>query len=197
MKYYYYFLLLTVAFFVATNSYGQTRKNYSHKYEKQRKVKNSKWARRNKSIYYNYASLPRRGAVVTRLPNNAIAYNHNKIRYSYASGIWYRSNGRNWVVAPPVYGFRVNSLPVGYQRIRVRNKAYYYYYGTYYQKKNDGYVVVEGPKDAEVNSIPKGYTTVTVNGEEFYELNGEYYMASVNEKGEEVLVLIPEPSYKS
>ncbi|NME67508.1 DUF6515 family protein [Flammeovirga aprica] len=195
--YYYYFLIITLAFFVTTDSFGQKRKNAVRRYEKQKRVKTVKKVRRSKAVHYNYATLPRRGAVITHLPNNAIAYHHNKIRYSYAAGVWYRSNGRNWVVAPPVYGFRVNTLPVGYQRINVRNKAYYYYYGTYYQKRNNGYVVVEGPKDAQVDSIPKGYTTVTVNGEEFYELDGEYYMASTNDKGEEVLVVVPEPSYKN
>ncbi|KXX72348.1 hypothetical protein AVL50_01730 [Flammeovirga sp. SJP92] len=188
---------MTIVFFAGTGSHGQTRKNTYRKYEKQKRVKTTKRVKKNNAVYYRYSSLPRRGALVTQIPHNAIVYNHHQSRYYYSSGIWYRPNGRNWIVARPANGIRIKTLPVGHQRIRVRNKSYYYYYGTYYQKRKNDYVVVDGPVDAEVNSIPKGYNEVIVNGEKFYELDGDYYMNTTNDKGEEVLVLIPEPSYKS
>ena len=85
-------------------------------------------------------------------------------------------------------------LPVGYRRIVIGPKRYYYYYGTYYVQVNNEYEVVEAPMDAEIDSLPDGYNTLNIDGEEYYELDGVYYLSSQDEKGEEILVVVENPT---
>ncbi len=124
----------------------------------------------------------------------AITVRHQGIGFRYYSGIWYRPSGTNWVISRPAYGARIRVLPVGYRKIVVGPRPYYYYYGTYYVNNNNEYEVVEAPMGAEIDSLPDGYNVTTVNGSEYYELDDVYYMPTENEAGEEILVVVDDPT---
>jgi hypothetical protein len=62
-------------------------------------------------------------------------------------------------------------------------------------KNNNEYEVVEAPMGAEIDSLPDGYNITTVNGSDYYELDDVYYMPTETEEGEEILVVVDNPTY--
>ena len=150
--------------------------------------------KRAKVVHHHYRHLPRRGAVVATINTAALTIRFGGVGYRLYSGVWYRPQGAKWVVVRPPLGIRVRNLPVGYRRVVIGPKTYYYFYGTYYTLNGKEYEVVEEPIGAEVYSLPEGSSSVIVNSQEYYMLDGHYYMPSVNEDGEEILVLVDPPS---
>ena len=144
--------------------------------------------------HFHYKHLPRRGAVVTSINSKSLTVNFKGIGYRSYAGIWYRPQGKRWVVVRTPIGVRIKALPAGYSRCLVNSRTYFYYYGTYYIKTNNEYEAVQGPTGAEIKSLPEGYNTLTINGEQYYELDGIYYMPSLNENNQEILVAISNPN---
>jgi hypothetical protein len=156
---------------------------------------NRKRAKRTNVVHHHYRHLPKRGAVVTTVHAKAITVRHQGVGFRYHAGIWYRPRGTSWFVARPAYGVRIRVLPVGYRKVVIGPRPYYYYYGTYYVKNNNEYEVVEAPMGAEIDSLPDGYNITTVNGSDYYELDDVYYMPTETEEGEEILVVVDNPTY--
>ena len=193
------FSILLVFFFALVSTeveaqHKRARANHKKKVVVKKKRVRANRVKRKVVVHHRYRHLPRRGVVVTSVHRNAIVVNHGGIRYRYHSGIWYRPNGTKWVITSPGYGVRIRTLPVGYRRIVYRSNTYYYYYGTYYVEKNDEYEVVQAPTGIEVDALPDGYEEVTVNNEQYYKLDEVYYQSTLNDKEEEVLVVVAPPS---
>jgi len=150
--------------------------------------------KRTKVVHHHYRHLPKRGAVVKTVHNKAITIRHQGVGFRYHAGVWYRPRGTSWVITRPAYGVRIRVLPVGYRKVLVGPRAYYYYYGTYYVKRNNEYEVIEAPIGAEIDSLPDGYNVTTIEGREYYELDDVYYMSTETEAGEEMLVVVDDPT---
>lgn len=148
---------------------------------------------RTRVVHYHYRHLPKRGAIVTTLNAKALAIKFGGVGYRFHSGVWYKPLGKKWIVTRPSCGIRVRSLPVGHRKALVGATVYYYYYGTYYRQQNQEYEVVSAPNGAEISSLPEGYNVVNVNGVEYYELDDIYYMPSLDQEGEEILVVVQNP----
>jgi hypothetical protein len=148
---------------------------------------------RTRVVHHHYRHLPKRGALVTTINTRALAIKFGGVGYRFHAGVWYRPLGNKWIVTCPSNGIRVRNLPVGHRRVLVGANVYYYYYGTYYIQQNQEYEVVRAPYNAEIGSLPDGYNVVNVNGVEYYELDNIYYMPSLDQRGEEVLVVVENP----
>ena len=203
----YYLMLFSITIGLTANAQKHKKavhkQNHSkiavvHKGPKGKKVVVTKTPRkrvkRASVVHHHYKHLPRRGALVTTIHSGALTVNFGGIRYRHYSGVWYKPQGKKWVVIRSPFGVRVKVLPTGHRRCVVRNRTYYYYYGTYYIKTNNEYEIVQAPTGAEVGSLPDGYNTITVNGEKYYELDDIYYMPSINENNEEILVVVNNPN---
>lgn len=148
---------------------------------------------RTRVVHYNYCHLPRRGAVVASVHTSAVVVRFGGVGFRLHSGVWYRPQGRNWIVTRPPYGARVRVLPTGCRNVVAGANRYHYYNGAYYAQRNGMYEVVQAPMNAEIDSLPNGYNTVSVNGDEYYELDDVYYMPSVDGEGQESLVVVENP----
>jgi hypothetical protein len=107
--------------------------------------------RYNHNQYY-----PARGAVVGRVPREAVVVNHASGRYWYHGGVWYGARGpRWWVVAPP-FGVFVPLLPPFYTTVWFGGIPYYYANDTYYlwRERERVYEVVPEPRDQQATVLP-------------------------------------------
>jgi len=211
-------IMLTLLFFVVTNADAQRRNknlkrpNKTEKKKTTRKIptgyqrttkpqktvhKPVKRVRVNRTrvAHYDYRHLPKRGAVITSINNRALRIQFNGINYRVYAGVWYKPYGNQWLVTHPSSGVRLRTLPVGYRKVLVGRNVYYYYYGTYYRQKNQEYEVVSAPNGAEIGSLPDGYNEITVNGVNYYELDGIYYMPSLDDQGNEILIVVERPAF--
>lgn len=82
----------------------------------------------------------------------------------------------------PVFGFRLNVLPMGYSRIYVGANPYYYNNGIFYRNYNSGgYEVVAPPLDATVRNLPAGASVTVIDGQKYYQLGGTFYQEEFTE----------------
>jgi len=84
---------------------------------------------------------PKHGTVVTTIHKPRLVL-HQGIRYHYASGVWYKSRGRNFIVCAAPRGILINSLPIGHKVVVVKGRKLYTYRGVRYQRTGRGYKVV-------------------------------------------------------
>jgi len=165
---------------------GKKGKVYTHKTHKR--------VKRTRVVHHHYRHLPKRGLVVNSVHSNSLSIRFGGIGYRFHSGVWYKPHGAKWMVSRPSYGMRIQVLPVGYRTINIGQRNYFYYYGTYYVNTDKAYEVVEAPIGAEIGSLPDGSNTVEVDGNIYYVLDGIYYIPSLNEDGEEVLIVVENPT---
>ncbi|MEM9024288.1 MAG: DUF6515 family protein, partial [Bacteroidota bacterium] len=180
--------LALVAFFSMPDGHAQKRHRAKRVHHK-RTVKRHRVHR----AHYRYRHLPRRRVVVAKVPNGAVVIRHRNVRYRFYGGVCYRPQGSGFVVVRAPIGLRVAVLPVGYQRLVVRQRTVYYYYGTYYAAQGDQYAVIDAPEGATVNALPEGYNTVEHAGEEFLELDDVYYRPVQDDAGETAYQVVPKP----
>jgi hypothetical protein len=105
---------------------------------------------------------------------------HRGISYRYRDGHFYR--GLRLVHAP--IGAMVMHLPIGYERIRYRDRDFYRYRDVYYQSDRCGaYRVVQNPYyhdsvryriGERIRELPLGASAVIIDNVRYYEY-GEYY----------------------
>jgi hypothetical protein len=98
-----------------------------------------------------------RGAIVASLPREAIVVRGGDRRYWFNGGVWYRPEGRRFVVIAPPIGVFVPALPGFYTTLRLGGATFYYANDAYYAWRGAarGYEVVAPPADvdsAEVGS---------------------------------------------
>jgi hypothetical protein len=98
----------------------------------------------------NARHYPPPGRVVRTLPPGYHQSHHDRNRYYYSRGVWYRPYGAYYrVVAPPV-GIAVSFLPDFYTTFWFGGIPYYYANSVYYTRPASGvgYVVTEPPTAA-------------------------------------------------
>lgn len=105
------------------------------------------------SQYGHNRSYPSRGQFMQMLPSGHRVAFYGKARYYFHGGVWYRPQGRGYVIAMPPFGMIVPFLPPYYATIWVGGLPYYYANEIYYTQGAGGYVVVEPPK-GEVGQAP-------------------------------------------
>ena len=105
------------------------------------------------SRYGHNHTYPARGLYIERLPSGYRAVVHGKSRYYLHEGVWYRSEGRRFVIVAPPFGMIVPVLPPYYAMIVVSGLPYYYANDVYYTQTAGGYVVV-APPQGEVSQAP-------------------------------------------
>ncbi|MEO1011218.1 MAG: DUF6515 family protein [Bacteroidota bacterium] len=84
---------------------------------------------------------PRVGTVVTTVQKPTVVV-HRGVNFHFADGIWYRAQGRKFIVAAAPAGIRVRRLPRGHRVVRVNGRRLYNYRGIWYKKQGRGFVVV-------------------------------------------------------
>ncbi len=172
-------VLLAFLFIAPLTIYGQRKGHPKHK----AKAHHHK-AAESRIAHHHYKHLPKRGAVVTMLPNGLVTLNHKGARLHYHNGVFYKAKGAaSFVVVKAPIGLRVKVLPPGYKKIVHGKRHYVYYYGTFYAKTdaNEEYQVVEPPLGAEVESIPDGYNMEEIDGVTYYTLEDIKYMEKEKE----------------
>ncbi len=76
---------------------------------------------------------PRYGAVVVKLHRPKIVVPGGSNFY-FSNGIWYKANGKKFVVVKAPAGIRIKRLPRGYRTVWVNGRKYYKYNGIWYSK---------------------------------------------------------------
>lgn len=85
---------------------------------------------------------PKHGTVVTKVHKSKLVV-HNKVNFRFANGVWYKPQGKRFVVCAAPVGVQIRHLPRGNKVIKLRNgRKVYHYKGIWYKKKGQGYVVV-------------------------------------------------------
>ena len=105
------------------------------------------------SRYNHNRSYPARGQIVREIPRGHRVVVHDRARYYFFGGVWYRPQGPRFAIVVPPIGLFVPFLPPYYATIWVGGAPYYYANEVYYAHRGDGYVVVEPPK-SEVSQAP-------------------------------------------
>ena len=98
-------------------------------------------------------AYPARGQYIERLPSGYRAVVHGNARYYFHEGVWYRPEGRRFVIFAPPFGLFVPVLPPYYATIWVGGLPYYYANDVYYTQSAGGYIVV-APPQGEVSQAP-------------------------------------------
>jgi hypothetical protein len=105
------------------------------------------------SNYGHNRYYPSRGQFIAVLPSGHRTVFYGNTRYYTHGGVWYRPQGRSFVIVAPPFGMIVPVLPPYYATIWVGGLPYYYANEVYYTQGAGGYIVVEPPK-GEVNQAP-------------------------------------------
>jgi len=103
--------------------------------------------------YRHDHNYPVRGHSVAVLPGGHRVVMHGKSRYYFQGGVWYRPEGRHFVVFAPPFGLIVPFLPLYYTTLWIGGIPYYYANEVYYTQTTGGYMVVEPPK-GDVQQAP-------------------------------------------
>jgi hypothetical protein len=105
----------------------------------------SAWAQRKPPPRHGTHSV-KYGKVVNVLPPGHRVVTAGKVNYHYGNGLFYRPQGRNWVVVRGPIGAVVAGLTAAAILVTVCGITYYLCNGTYYKKVPAGYEVVEAPE---------------------------------------------------
>jgi hypothetical protein len=73
-------------------------------------------------------------------------------------------------------GMRIDRLPDGYRRFRVRDHDFFYFGGVYYDSGPSGYVVCAPPVDADIPELPPGTETIQAGDTIYYYAAGAFYV---------------------
>ena len=85
---------------------------------------------------------PKHGVIVTKINKPKIIV-HNKVNFHLADGVWYKPQGKRFVVCAVPVGIKVRHLPRGNKVVKLRNgRKVYKYKGIWYKKKGRGYIVI-------------------------------------------------------
>ena len=84
---------------------------------------------------------PKHGTVVTTVVKPKVVV-HKKTNFYFADGVWYKANGRKYVVCAAPVGIKVRKLPRGNKVVVVNGRKLYKYKGIWYKKSGRNYIVV-------------------------------------------------------
>ena len=139
--------VLTVSFMIS-GVFDPVRAERGHGYERDRYY-SPHWEldiRHGHDHYY-----PARGYIVPRLPPGYLDLTFGGGHFFFRSGVWYRSQGPQFVIVRPPVGIRLGILPPSYSTIWIGGAPYYYANGIYYTAipNTSEYAVVDPPPGYE------------------------------------------------
>jgi hypothetical protein len=105
------------------------------------------------SRHHHDHSYPARGQFIERLPSGNRVAVYGRSRYYFHGGVWYRPEGRRFIIVAPPIGLIIPFLPPFYSTIWIGGMPYYYANEVYYTQTAGGYIIVEPPK-GEASTTP-------------------------------------------
>lgn len=96
----------------------------------------------------------RPGHRVSRVPQGAISVVFAGAKFFVHGGVYYKWNGRDYVVVKAPIGMVVSTLPPGYEVETLNGSRYYSFQGVYYRRVNQGYLVVNEPVPVIIQPMP-------------------------------------------
>ena len=103
--------------------------------------------------YQHNHDYPARGQFIEALPRGHREVVYHNARYHFYGGVWYRPEGRRFLIVAPPIGLFVPFLPAFYSTIWLGGIPYYYANEVYYTPTVGGYVVAPSPQ-GEVSPTP-------------------------------------------
>lgn len=153
-------ILIIGSLFISNETFSQRRTK--------RKV-----VKRNNRVVVVKKRTPR---TVRTLPAKHTVVVHNKRKYHFHSGNYYRYTNNRYVLVYPPRGFRVRTLPVGYRVVYIGGVKRYYYRGLFYKTVNNEYEVIEPELGTIVPELPVNDIEPTIiDGATIYEYNSIVY----------------------
>ncbi len=107
------------------------------------------------SRFHHNHYYPAPGYSVSVLPPGFLDISFNRGHLFFSAGVWFRPQGRGYIVVAPPPGAYLPLLPPDYTTVWVGNAPYYYANGVYYSAApSGGYVVAAPPPDSQVVMQP-------------------------------------------
>jgi hypothetical protein len=122
----------------------------------------------------NYANSRKKVVAVRSIPNRTVI-KHNGSNYYYSGNRYYSYSSGRYIPIAPKIGFRITTLPAGYQRLQYRNTNYFWYNGIFYTGSTNSYQVVQPEIGTVINELPADAERVEIDGYTYYELNNVLY----------------------
>ncbi|MDO7173522.1 DUF6515 family protein [Mariniflexile sp. AS56] len=131
-------------------------------------VKTSPANSRVVSSKVTYKTPQKKVVSVRNIPNKTVV-SHKGQNYYYGNNKYYTQSRGHYITIAPKVGFRINTLPANYKRIKYNNYNYYNAHGIFYVQINNAYEVVEPEIGTLVYELPDDYEKVTLDGQTYYE----------------------------
>jgi len=107
------------------------------------------------SRFHHNHYYPAPGYSVTALPPGHLDIRIRGGHLFFSAGVWFRPEGRRYVVVEPPPGAFIPLLPPAYTTIWIGSSPYYYANGVYYNAApSGGYVVAAPPPESAVVMLP-------------------------------------------
>jgi len=119
---------------------GRSHERYDHRFHD---------GRHHHNRYYHTP-----GHVVTALPAHRSRVMYGGAHFYFSDGIWFRGDGRRFVVVAPPLGIGIRVLPHFYTNLWIGGVPYYYANNVYYTRSPQGYVVTEPPTGQAIIETP-------------------------------------------
>ena len=113
------------------------------------------------SRYQHDHDYPARGQAIVSLPRGNREVFYRGARYHFQGGVWYRPEGRRFLIVAPPIGLFVPFLPPFYSTIWFGGIPYYYANEVYYTPTVGGYTVVDPPQGEVSQEQPSSGQTQT------------------------------------
>ena len=111
--------------------------------------------------YSHNHDYPARGQSIGTLPRGHREVFYHNTRYHFQGGVWYRPEGRLFIIVAPPIGLFVPFLPAFYSTIWLGGIPYYYANEVYYTPTVGGYVVAPQPQGEVGQTQPSESQTQT------------------------------------
>jgi hypothetical protein len=103
------------------------------------------------SRFHHNHYYPAHGYAVAVLPPGYIDIGIRGSHLFFQAGVWFRPEGRHYVVVAPPPGVLIPVLPPDYSTVWIRSTPYYYANGVYYAAAPaGGYVVAAPPPESDI-----------------------------------------------
>lgn len=135
---------------------------------------------RSKIVYRK--AIPK-ATILRSIPSKATVIHHNKLRFFFRDGRYYRHINGKYILAVPPVGLHIGILPPGFFELRIGADILFYSEGVFYQPAGEEYEVVDPPMDAIVPELPDGAEKVSIDNNTYFEYYGVLYKPVRTEDG--------------
>lgn len=132
------------------DDHGRVERQDSHDF---RPYRSQHWVLDSRFHHNHY--YPARGYAVPALPPGHLDIGIRGGHLYFSAGVWFRPEGRRYVVVLPPLGVAIPMLPPDYTTLWLGNSPYYYANGVYYTSvPSGGYVVTAPPVESAIAMQP-------------------------------------------